>query len=281
MTSAVLTTAYQQPQTAVRLLALFRPEPVFAGAGLFMLLLMLPTLAAMAIDPRLHLGENIWIKPLKFEISLGVYFLTLAFYARWLPIGLTGKIWYRLFAASVVAASLAEMLWIGGAAAMGTSSHFNVSSPFMGRLYPVMGLLATLITSASAVYGFHIWRNRSPGLTGSLSLALVAGLLLTLPLTLVVAFTLAGNGGHLVGGTGTESLPLLGWSRDGGDLRVAHFFALHAMHFVPAFGIVVGKLVAERKAKAFVLAFSALYVGVVFYSFSEAMQGQAFLAFIG
>lgn len=280
MTSAVLTATPGHPGSAARFLALFRPEPVFAGTGLFMLLLMLPTLAAMAIDPRLHLGENIWIKPLKFEISLAVYFLTLAFYARWLPAGLTRRLWYRLFAASVVAATLAEMLWIGGAAAMGTSSHFNVSSPFMARLYPIMGLLATLITSTTALYGFLIWRNKASGLDGSLSLSLVSGLFLTLPLTLIVASTLAGNDGHLVGGSGSASLPLLGWSRDGGDLRVAHFFALHAMHFVPAFGFVVGKLVAERKAKTFVLAFAALYVGLVGYTFVEAIEGQPFLVFV-
>lgn len=279
MTSAILTAAPEQPQVAARFLGFFRAEPLFAATGLFMLLLIPPTLAAMAIDPRLHLGENIWIKPLKFEISLAVYFLTLAFYARWLPAGLAQKTWYRLFTASVVVATLAEMLWIGGAAAMGTSSHFNTSSPFMARLYPIMGLLATLITSATAVYGFHIWRNKTNGLTSGSRIALTAGLILTLPLTLIVAFTLAGNGSHFVRGSGVDSLPLLGWSRDGGDLRVAHFFALHAMHFLPAFGFVVGNLVAERKAKVFVLAFAALYAGLVAHTFVEAMRGQAFLAF--
>ncbi len=280
MTSAILTAAPAQPQVAARFLGFFRAEPLFAATGLFMLLLIPPTLAAMAIDPRLHLGENIWIKPLKFEISLAVYFLTLAFYARWLPAGLTQKIWYRLFAASVVIATLAEMIWIGGAAAMGTSSHFNVSSPFMARLYPIMGLLATLITSATAVYAFHIWRNKNSGLTLGSQLAMTTGLFLTLPLTLIVAFTLAGNGGHFVGGSGSESLPLLGWSRDGGDLRVAHFFALHAMHFVPAAGLVLEKLVAERKAMVLVLAFAALYAGLVAHTFVEATRGQAFLAFV-
>ncbi len=267
----------------VRLLAPFRAEPVFAAAGVFMLLLMLPTLAALAIEPRTLLGQNLWIKPLKFEVSLAVYLLTLAFYARWLPPGLTRRLWYRIFAAAVVFACLAEMLWIGGAAAFGTASHFNTSEPFMTRLYPVMGLLATLITSATALYAFFIWRHKSPALNAALRLSLTTGLLLTLPLTLTVAYTLAGNGSHFVGtpGPNAATLPLLGWSRETGDLRVAHFFALHAMHFIPAFGFVVGKAVTQRKAASFVLAFSALYVGLVAYSFVEALRGDPFLAMVG
>lgn len=299
------------------LLAPFRAEPVFAAAGVFMLLLMLPTFAALLLEPRTLQGENLWIKPLKFEFSLAVYLLTLAFYARWLPPGLTGRLWYRVFAAAVVAACLAEMLWIGGAAAFGTASHYNTSEPFMMRLYPVMGLLATLITSATALYGFLLWRHESPyldpdpapgpdparkpdpnpGLTPALRLSLATGLLLTLPLTLAVAYTLAGNGSPLVSNTiplvgapgpyvgasspGAAALPLLGWSREVGDLRVAHFFALHAMHIIPAAGLVVSKLVRERKAKIFLLAFSALYIGLVGYSFLEALRGEPFLALAG
>ncbi|WP_282608604.1 hypothetical protein [Pelagibius sp. Alg239-R121] len=283
MNSAVLTAVPPRSFSAARFLDLFRPEPVFAGAGLLMLLLMLPTLAAIAIDPRLHLGENIWIKPLKFEFALAVFLLTLAAFARWLPSGMTQKIWYRLFAAAVVFSALAEMVWIGGAAAMGTASHFNVSTPLLGSLYSLMGVFAAVITSASTLYGVQIWWNKDSGLPPALSLSLASGLIMTLPLTLVTAGYLASNGGHFVGGSGTDAagLAIMGWSRDGGDLRVPHFFALHAMHFVPLFGFVVGKVVAQSKAKAFVLAFSALYVGLVAYSFVEAIEGQPFLAFIG
>ena len=283
MTSAVLTAAPARPLSAARLVGLFQPDPIFAGGGLFMLLLMLPTLAAMAIDPRLHLGENIWIKPLKFEFALAVYLLTLAAFARWLPAGMTGKTWYRLFAAAVVFSALAEMVWIGGAAAMGTASHFNVSTPLLGSLYSLMGVFATLITSASALYGVQIWWNKDSGLPPAHSLSLVSGLIMTLPLTLVVAGYLASNGGHFVGGAGSDAagLAIMGWARDGGDLRVPHFFALHAMHFIPAFGFVVGSVVSVAKAKAFVLAFSALYVGLVLFTFVEAIEGQPFLAFIG
>lgn len=296
--AAPLPSASLHPALA-RLLAPFRAESVFAAAGVFMLLLMLPSFAALLLEPRTLQGENLWIKPLKFEFSLAVYLLTLAFYARWLPPGLTGRLWYRVFAAAVVAACLAEMLWIGGAAAFGTASHYNTSEPFMMRLYPVMGLLATLITSATALYGFLLWRHESPhldpdpaparkpdpnpGLNPALRLSLATGLLLTLPLTLAVAYTLAGNDSPLVGAPGPDAaaLPLLGWSREVGDLRVAHFFALHAMHIIPAAGFVLSKLMRERKAKVFVVAFSALYVGLVGYSFLEALRGEPFLVLVG
>src|SRR5262249_17865462 len=67
------------------------------------------------------------------------------------------------------------------------------------------------------------------------------GLVLTFFLTVAVAGYMVNNGGHFVGSQSTVApgAPLMGWARDRGDLRVAHFFATHAMHFVPAFGFVV------------------------------------------
>ncbi len=45
----------------------------------------LADVVAMRVDDRLFNGINVWDKPLKFEIAIAVYLLTLAFYARFLP----------------------------------------------------------------------------------------------------------------------------------------------------------------------------------------------------
>jgi hypothetical protein len=98
-----------------------------------------------------------------------------------------------------------------------------------------------------------------------------------LPLTLVTAGTLAENGGHWVGGTldDTSGLPIFGWSRDGGDLRVAHFFAVHAMHFIPAFGLASIAFFGPAR-RGPVLAFAVFYVYWVAFVFLQALEGRPF-----
>jgi hypothetical protein len=161
----------------------------------------------------------------------------------------------------------------------GTASHFNETSPRMAALYAVMGGLAVLLTSATAVYAVAIARNRANRPGPAVRAALVAGLGLVLPLTLITAGTLAQNGGHWVGGTPDDSLglPVFDWSRDGGDLRVAHFFATHAMHFVPAFGL-VSLWLFGRVRRTPVLAFAAIYTVATGLIFVQALAGRPFPA---
>jgi hypothetical protein len=70
-------------------------------------------------------------------------------------------------------------------------------------------------------------------------------------------------------------LPVFGWSRTGGDLRVAHFFGLHAMQVLPLAAWVLG-----RARTAFVLvALGWTALGV--WTFVEALAGRPFLPMIG
>ena len=256
--------------------ALFAREPLFAGTALMMLALMPPTLLAMALDARTLDGVNVWIKPLKFEIALALYLGTLAWFAGWLPDGYLRSRTHRLLAPAVAFATAAEMAWIGGAAHMGVASHFNVASPLAAALYPVMGLLAIVITLPSLTMGLAFLRGA--GLPPAFRLSLGLGLTLTFALTVLVAGFMAGGMGHGVGGAAShaDGLPLLGWSRDGGDLRVAHFFATHAMHFIPAFGFLAARMLPARTARGTVLAAALGFVGLVAYAFVEALMGLPF-----
>lgn len=263
------------------LAAMRRDEPLLTSAGLFLLLLMLPTAFALAVDERLLHGVAIWLKPLKFQFSLGTYLLTLAFFARFLPDGLRARRSYRLYAASVVAAILAEMAWIGGAAALGTASHFNGAAVGMA-LYAVMGVLALWLTSASAVFAWQIGRSGKLADRPALKEGIVIGLALVLPLTAVTAGYMSSTGSHLVGGLGSDAggLALMGWAREAGDMRVAHFFATHAMHFLPLAAL-AATLFSGRKAVGLVRLAALAYVGLVAFTFLQALAGRPFLAFIG
>jgi hypothetical protein len=261
-----------------RLRALLAAEPIFAAAGLFLGLLAVPLLVAAWVDARTFNGINIWIKPLKFAVSISLYLLTLAAIAPLLRPGFVRSGYYRAFASLVLLAIAFEMVMIIGAAALGTASHFNVATPLAAGLYTAMGILAVVLTSASAVHAWALARAERR-VWPVLHDGLVLGLALVLPLTLVTAFTLGGNDGHWVGGTRSDAggLPVFGWSRDGGDLRVAHFFATHAMHFVPAAALAAALVLGpDRRWPAWAAA--AALVGLVAFTYAQALQGRPFLA---
>jgi hypothetical protein len=254
-------------------------SPVLTALGLALALSLLPTLAAMQIDDRLFQGHSIWLKPVKFQIALVIYTLTLAVYARWLPESTRAARWFRIYMVVVAVTIVGEMLWIGGAAALGTASHFNAGSPLWSALYSVMGAFAVTLTSASLVMGLAIWRNPATGLPPALHLAVALGLVLTFVLTVPVAFTMASGTGHAVGTPlpGDAGLPILGWLRSAGDLRVPHFFATHALHAIPLAGLLAVWLLpgpwARRAVILSAVAFSALVVGTTL----QALAGRAFL----
>ena len=140
-----------------------------------------------------------------------------------------------------------------------------------------MGVAAILLTTASATLAYAIHRHENSGLSPALKSGLVWGLGLTLPLTLVTAGTLSAMPGHWVGGTPHEAggLAMMGWPRDGADLRVAHFFATHALHVIPLFALIAGHLPGLRGEWA-VSGFAGLYVTLVILTFAQALAGQPF-----
>lgn len=228
----------------------------------------------MQIDPRLFQGESIWLKPLKFEFALAVYLLSLAFFARFLPAGMLDRRGFRIFSAVVILCILGEVAWIGGAAMFGTASHFNLSSPVMEGLYGLMGLFAVTLTSASLVYGIAIWRNPAGLSDAALRLSVVLGLVLTFLLTVVVAGYMSSQPGHLVGVPITDArVPVMGWSREVGDLRLPHFLATHAMHVIPLAGLVASRMLSDTAALRAVWAVSAGFVLVTGASFAMAIMG--------
>ena len=253
--------------------------PAFIVLGLLLLFGLIPLYAAMTLDLRVFQGESPWMKPVKFHYALGVYTLTLAFFARYMPQAtLQGRPW-RWFTAAVVFAILGEVTWLSAAAMVNTASHFNTTIPVFAAVYPLMGAIAVLLTSASLVMGISAWRNRATGLDPALHLAVALGLILTFALTLPVAGYLSSNGGHYVGSS-TRELWVMGWSRNAGDLRVAHFLATHALHFVPLAGLLAVWLIPAQATRAVWLA-AGLFAALVIFTFVQALQGRPVLPFVG
>jgi hypothetical protein len=184
------------------------------------------------VDDRLLQGVSVWEKPAKFFLSLGVHFATLAWGLSLLnpdlrrSRGLLWAVWL------MIGAAVLELVVIVGRAARGEASHFNVGTPIDGALYAIMGVGALMLTTTAGYVGYRIWRNRNSDIW---RLAAGLGFMLGAVLSTVTAGYMSSLTGHSVGGdvSGVTGLPFFHWSTTGGDFRVAHFVALHAMQVVP------------------------------------------------
>lgn len=226
-------------------------RPLIALA-VVMALLAIATGVLAITDPREILGQNAWFKPLKFALSIGIYAVTLAW--------LIGQVQRYRRAAVVLGtftavALLVEIAVIAGAAAAGTTSHFNITTPLNGALWAVMGGSIVVVWLASVAVGIAVALH--PGPDAARNLAIRAGIVLGI-VGMGLAFLMTGptadqlddfqgvSGAHAVGvPDGGPGLPFLGWSTEGGDLRIPHFIGLHALQAIPL-GLLALELVSRR-----------------------------------
>lgn len=261
-------------------------SPALAWTGFLLVLWSCATAFLPLVDSRLFQGVSVWLKPWKFQVSVGIYLLTLAFFLAWLP-ALSQRSGARRFVVwAGVAGGLFEVLYITWQGAQGLASHFNLTTPLYATLYTLMAIGATLLNTTSGVLGYCVLRSRDWSASRSMRHAIGWGLLLTSVLGTITGFYLGGratSGGHWVGGSASDAggLAIFHWSRDGGDLRVAHFFAIHAMHFLPLVGWGLQRLRPHSSAPSWrtysVWAAATLLCGVCVLTFLQALCGQPFL----
>lgn len=253
---------------------LWTDAPALTLLALILTLGLIPLYAAMAFDLREFQGNSPWLKPVKFHYALAIYAITLAFFARFMPAATRQSRLWRWFTGAVVFAIVAECLWLWGAASLNTAAHFNTDHPIFAAVYSLMGAFAVLLTSASLAMGLSIWRNRATGLPEGLRLSIALGLILTFVLTVITAGYLSAQPGHFVGTPVTgAALPILGWSREVGDLRVAHFLATHALHGLPIWGLIATRMGDARGAVTLVWGGAAAYAALVTATFIQALNG--------
>ena len=188
------------------------------------------------LDTRELLGVSVWEKPIKFFISAAIFSFTYS----WLSSFITkGARWVKL-AGLFIAVSLAvELVLISAMAILGTTSHFNVSSPTAIVIWSLMAtfisivLFSTIFISLMILFQKQQEFNLKLALAlGSINTAVGMGLayLMTWPSAAQLANYQGIAGAHAVGvSDGGPGLPFLGWSTVGGDLRVGHFFGLHSI----------------------------------------------------
>lgn len=246
-------------------------------------------LMARFVDPRMVTGLNVWDKPLKFAVSTVIYAVTWS----WL-IGQLRR-WRKAasVAGTVITVALAvELAVITGAAAAGTTSHFNVSTPLNALMWSIMGTSITVLWLATFVVAVILLRNPLGDTARTLAIRLGAlisliglglGFLMTAPTARQLDDFQGIAGAHTVGiADGGPGLPVLGWSLVAGDLRIPHFFGMHALQAIPL-ALVALELLAGRVAaladvavrRRIVWVGAASYLALIGLVTWQALRGQS------
>ncbi|WP_411110841.1 hypothetical protein [Streptomyces sp. c-19] len=255
--------------------------------------LTLVSAVGLAVDDRVLVGVPIWIKPFKFSVSLLAYALSLAWMLALLQRGRRVGWW----AGTVVAVTGAgEMVLITLQVIRGKQSHFNQATPFDNAVFQIMGgtivvlwlgalTIAILLLRARILDRTMAWAVRLSSLIALAGAAI--GFLMVRPTPEQLAQDNAPVvGAHAVGvPDGGPSLPLTGWAETGGDLRIPHFFGMHALQLLPLLVLMLAalaprfaRLADERVRLRLTLTASAVYTATFALLTWQALRGQALLA---
>ena len=254
---------------------LYRRSRVLAITGWIELALLAGMLVVSTFDSRLVMGINPWIKPIKFAGSITVYVWTVAWLVEYLRLPSWAK---RIISWGISVSMLTEIACITAQAARGTTSHYNVNTPLDSAIFSAMGsmiaqntvlalvLLILFFTGRYDVPRPYLWGIRS-GLVIFLAASAIGGVMIA-------------HGSHSVGvKDGGPGLPIVNWSTQGGDLRVAHFLGLHALQVLPILGFLInrhGRWTVSQKT-AYVLALSGSYALLIAVLYFQAIHGSPLL----
>ncbi|MBZ5605080.1 MAG: hypothetical protein LAO79_22510 [Acidobacteriia bacterium] len=259
-----------------------------SAALTFCAALMLAAFVASAVgifvDPRIITGVPAWLKPAKFAISTAIFAATVAWLYQYITI------WPRFKRVSgwlLAIILIVEVGLIDVQAARGTTSHFNAATPADAAIFGVMGIAIAVLLVISVVMTYVLFRqpfaHRAWGwslrlgalvyVLGAASAGFMIGPKPDQMEALKAHQKVAVIGGHTVGASdGGPGLPGVGWSEQHGDLRIPHFFGLHALQAIPFLGWLV---VRARRGVRMVFAGAASYLAFTGILTWQALRGQS------
>jgi hypothetical protein len=272
METVLLSPSSSTPATSLFswLRILHRANPLLARTGWLSLGLALLALLLLPLDTRLVTNAPVWLKPLKFGLSITIYAWTLGWLLADFPAAVQRSV--RRISQGAALSVVVELAIIFGQAARGVGSHFNDKTLLDGVLFGVMGVFIMLNTGLLVWATVLAWRHRPHGPGGyvwGLRLGLVVFVLGS-----VVGGVMSGLHQHTVGAPdGGPGLPGLGWSTRAGDLRAAHFLGLHALQVLPLLGWLASRWV-PRRAVLLTWAGAGVYAAAGRLLFAWALLGR-------
>jgi len=255
-------------------------KPLFwlavVAAGLSVVLVPL-----VLLDDRVLLGAPIWLKPLKFSLSIAIFAVTFSWLSSFIA---RGKRWVRLTGIVIVISLSIELLLITAAAAVGQTSHFNVSSPIHIVVWSAMATFISIVLIATLILSVLIIIDKAQpplvrlglglgGVNTAIGMAL-AFLMTSGPTPQQLADYQGIVGAHTVGiPDGGPGLPFFGWSTVAGDLRVGHFFGLHSIQVSIVLLAIALALPLALRVPLLIVG-NATYLGVIAILTWQALRGE-------
>ncbi|WP_422859950.1 hypothetical protein ACOKFD_03290 [Flagellimonas sp. S174] len=246
-------------------------SPILYWIGMFHFALATLCLFGWMIDDRMLTGLNVWVKPMKFSLSGGIYVLTSGFLITLYPFSRRKK---NIINNIISWTMFLEICIVVFQAARGVQSHYNQSSLFDGLLFASMGLLIGIIVMTMVFFIIETIRLRLKT-ERHVQWGILIGWL--------VVFFGSWVGGQMIGQMshnvgvpdGGEGLPWINWSTIAGDLRIAHFFGLHGIQIIPLFAVALtNRWKASNRSKSIVvILFGLLYASWIAFTFYQAKQG--------
>jgi hypothetical protein len=276
---------------ATRFARLWRTDAPLTATGLLMLALLPATLLGLWLDPRTITNAPAWLKPAKFAVSIAIYSLTLAWVFTYLGAWRRTR---RVVSWTTAAVLTMEFVLIAAQAWRGRASHFNVGTAVDASIFATMGIAIVIQTIASVGVAVALWRQPFQdralgwalrlGMTISILGAASAGFM-TSPTAAQreaarsgLAMTVAGA--HTVGAPdGGPGIAGTGWSREHGDVRVPHFFGLHALQALPLLAWLLRRRAVAAATRVPLTQVAGLsYLGLFALLLWQALSGESLVA---
>jgi len=244
------------------LLQLKQRNPLLYWFGWFNMLVGLACMGGMFIDDIQLLGVNRWLKPMKFYLSVGLTVWTMG----WLLYYLSKTKKIKQYSWLIVFTMFFENGLILLQAFRDTTSHFNIKTPADILIFNFMGIFILIFTITCILICISFFRQKRFYIPASYVWGIRLGLIFFILFSLEGGVML-GMMKHTVGAAdGTPGIPLLNWSRQYGDLRIAHFLGIHSLQLLPLAGYIL-------KSKLQVIIAAAVYFIAVVFVFVLALRG--------
>ena len=176
----------------------------------------------------------------------------------------------------LIIGSAVELGLITLQATRGRRSHFNFSTPLDAGIYASMGLFAILFIGAVLPLSWEIARRSRVDAEPVMVFAIVLGLGLTFLFGGGTGITMSRLSSHAIGPEGWR-IPVLGWTLRNGDIRISHFFGIHAMQALPLIAWI--SLTFRGRIGAAVFALGAMTYGALTVGlWAEAIRGRSPIA---
>jgi hypothetical protein len=255
-------------------------DPVLSRLG-WALLLVIPVFAALAmfVPASGAVAVNPWIKPIKFSMSFSTFASTVSL----LLVALHIPKWQLTLARRTIAASVALEILSLAAQAWRSAYHLSGQSLLdtsLAQMTNSMVMVNTAIVCWMLAL-FFANRVRTDWIDRPMVAAIRYSIVIFLAGNAIGGYMLA-RGSHTVGvADGGPGLPFVNWSVIGGDLRIAHFIAIHAIQIVPLFAYILSQMSPVLPVKHRRIAAGALALAVsiaVGTTFVQAALGHPLLS---